>query len=66
MFLKLNMRLIPNNPVDVAILNTLISSRPKLRDDMDGSDDSENEEDDEDDDDLSPMLVESKEAAFTC
>ena len=66
MFLKLNTSLIPNNPVDVMeylIWNTLISSQPKLPNDIDDFDDNENEEDD---DDLSPVLVESEEADYTC
>ena len=52
----------------------MIPSRPKLPDDIDDSGDNENEEDDNDDDnedgdeddDLSPVLVESEEAYYTC
>ena len=77
MFLKLNMSLIPNNLAEVAkslIWSTLIPSRPKLPDDIDDYGDNENEEDDNDDDnedgdeddDLSPVLVESEEAYYTC
>ena len=75
MFLKLDMS--PNNSIDVMeslIRNTLISSRPKLPDDIDDSNDNENEEgddnddddDDDEDDDLSLVLVESEEADYTC
>ena len=66
MFLKLNMSLILNNPTDVSkspIWNTLIPSCPELSYDIDDSDDNEDEEDD---DDLSPMLVKSEEANYTC
>jgi hypothetical protein len=46
MFLKLNMSLIPNNPVDVTespIWNTLISSHPEMLDDIDDYGDKEEE-----------------------
>jgi hypothetical protein len=62
MFLKPNMSMIPNNPIDdveILIRNTLIPSRHELPDDIDNSEDNENEKDDEDDD-LSPMPVESE------
>ena len=75
-FLKRNMSLIPNNPIDIAefpVWNTLIPSRHELLDDIDDSHDTENEEDDEEeekdgddndnddeDDDLSPVPVESE------
>ena len=65
MFLKLNMSFISSNPTSVTkspMWNTLIPSRPELLDDLDDSDANENEEDD----DLSPMLVESEEADYTC
>jgi hypothetical protein len=47
----------------------LISSHLELPDDIDDSDDNENEKDDVDDDDeddLSPVLVKSVEADYTC
>jgi hypothetical protein len=47
----------------------LISSHLELPNDIDDSDDNENEKDDVDDDDeddLSPVLVESVEADYTC
>jgi hypothetical protein len=47
----------------------LIPSRHEFPNDIDGSDDIENEEDDDgndNDDDLSPILVESEEANYTC
>ena len=75
MFLKLNMSLIPNNPVDVVeslIWNTLVASLTELPDDIDDSDDNEIEEEDNDDnyyddgedDDLSPIPVESEEVDY--
>ena len=65
MFLKLNMSLIPNNPTNVVespIWNTLIPSCLELLDDIDDYEDNDNY----DEDDLSPMLVESEEANYTC
>jgi hypothetical protein len=75
MFLKLIMSLIPDNPTHFTaspIWNTLIPSRLELLDDINDSSDNENEEEDDDndnhdkDDDLSPVLVESEEADYTC
>ena len=76
MFLKQNMSLISNNPANVTestIWNTLIPSCLELLNDIDDSDDNENEEedgnnidDDDEDNDLSPMLVESEQANYTC
>jgi hypothetical protein len=79
MFLKLNMSLIPNNPIDVAespIWNTLIPSHPRLPDDIDDCDDNENDDDDDDEEeeeeeeeekeDLSPVPVKSEETEYTC
>ena len=66
MFLKLNMSLIPNNPIDFTespTWNTLIPSRHELPNDIDDFDD---EEEEEEDDDLSPMSIESEEADYTC
>ena len=61
-FLKLNMSLIPNNPIEFAespIWNTLIPSRPKLPNDIDDFEENENEDHDEEvEDDLPPMPVE--------
>ena len=66
MFLKLNMSLTTNNPIDVAgslIWNTLIASHLELPNDIDNFDDNEHEEEEED---LSPMPVESEETDYTC
>ena len=73
MFLKSNMSLIPNNPTNVTkspIQDTLIPSRPEVPYDIVDSNDNENEEgdgdDNDEDDDLSPVLVKSEEANYTC
>ena len=62
------MRLILNNPADVAessIWNALTPSCPELPNDIDDFDDNE-EDDDDDDDDLSPVPVKSEETYYTC
>ena len=45
------------------IWNTLVPSHPQFPNDIDNFDDNENEDDDND---LSPMLVKSEEADYTC
>jgi hypothetical protein len=70
MFLKVNMSLIPNNPIDVtksSIWNTLIPSRLELLDDIGDSNENKNDDDDDDDDDdLSLVPIESEETNYTC